>query len=104
MFLFPISFSMYCGGLVVTRPCLDKVVDDYGAIPNICLNNPEERGPFHAQELAQGPCPHREELGLVAQHPDLADDVARPGHPSKLQITITCKDYPIALRKQSFDE
>lgn len=31
---------------------LNKVVDDYGTVPGIGLNNPEEVGPVHAQELA----------------------------------------------------
>ena len=66
---------------------LDKVVDDYGAVADVRLDDPEERAALHAQEVAQGPRPRREELGLVAQHPDLADDVAGPGHPSHLHIT-----------------
>jgi hypothetical protein len=71
----------------VNRTDLDQVVDDYDAIPNIGLDNPEECGPFHAQELAQGPCSCREQLGPVAQDPDLADDIARPGRANQLQIT-----------------
>jgi hypothetical protein len=65
---------------------LNQVVDDYGAVPNIGLNDPEESGPLHAQELAQAPCSCCEELGPVAQDSDLADDIPGPGHSSKLQI------------------
>ena len=68
---------------------LDQVVDDYDTIPNIGLNNPEEGGALHAQELAQGACSCREELGPVAPDPDLADDIACPGRANQLQITRT---------------
>jgi hypothetical protein len=65
----------------------NEVVDDYDAVPNIGLHNPEEVGPVHAQELAQGPGSCREELGPVAQNPDVANDVTYCGLPNHLQIT-----------------
>jgi hypothetical protein len=65
----------------------NEVVDDYGAVPDIGLDNPEEVGPVHAQELAQGPGSCREELGPVAQNPDVANDVTYCGLPNHLQIT-----------------
>ena len=82
-------FSIFRGGVNCEgeQTDLDQVVDDYDTIPNIGLNNPEEGGALHAQELAQGPCSCREELGPVAQDPDLAHDIARPGRANQLQIT-----------------
>ena len=107
LFFLSLTLSVFSnfGGVVKVnsqQTDLDQVVDDYDTIPNIGLNNPEEGGPFHAQELAQGPCSCREELGPVAQDPDLADDIACPGRANQLQITRTkINRSSDALRKRS---
>lgn len=64
---------------------LKKIIDDYGTISNIGLNDIHKCGSVQTQQLAQSLCTHCKQLRPIAKNPNLTAQFASFCLPNNLQ-------------------